>query len=262
MITIKTPLEIEGMKASGAVSKLALRKAGTLVRPGISTLEIDRAVEQIIRMHGALPTFKGYQGFPGSICASVNNEIVHGIPSAEKILEDGDIITIDTGATVDNWAGDNAWTFYCGTPSEEAKALCEVTRDCLKAGIAQAQPGNHVGDIGAAVQTLAEKHGYGVVREFVGHGIGHDMHEDPNIPNYGRHGRGVKLSVGMVIAIEPMITIGDYKTQTLANGWTVVTRDGSLSAHYENTVAITEDGPVVVSADELGAWCDMQGGNL
>ena len=175
-------------------------------------------------------------------------------------LNDGDIISIDTGATVNGWVGDNAWTFYVGNPSDEVKGLCEVTRDCLKAGIAQAKPGNHLGDIGFAVQSLAERNGYGVVREYVGHGVGRVMHEDPNVPNYGKKGRGVKLQVGMIIAIEPMITLGTYRNHVLQNGWTVVTDDGLPAAHYENTIAITADGPVILTADEQGPWCPMQGG--
>lgn len=260
MIHIKSPEQIEQMKAAGSLSKAALRRAGAMVRPGVSTKEIDQVVESFIRLHGAVPTFKGYGGFPASICSSVNEQIVHGIPSPTTILQEGDIISIDTGATYQGWVGDNAWTFYVGEVSEEWKALCEVTRDCLKAGIEQAVPGNRLGDIGAAVQELAESNGYGVVREYVGHGVGHVMHEDPNVPNYGKRGRGVKLQAGMVIAIEPMITLGDYESNVLPNGWTVVTNDHSPAAHYENTVAITDDGPVILTQDEIGPWCPMQGG--
>ena len=260
MIHIKTPQEIEEYKAAGSLSKQALRLAGSLVRPGISTIEIDRAVESFIVLHGGIPAFKGYGGFPGSICASPNEAIVHGIPSSQMFLNDGDIISIDTGATVNGWVGDNAWTFFVGEPKPEVKALCEVTLDCLKAGIEQAVPGNHLGDIGYAVQHLAESHGYGVVREYVGHGVGRVMHEDPNVPNYGRRHRGVKLQVGMIIAIEPMITLGTYENHTLPNGWTVVTDDGLPAAHYENTIAITEDGPVILTQDDKGSWCPMQGG--
>ena len=245
MIHIKSPQDIEEYKAAGSLSKAALRLAGTLVRPGVSTLEIDRRVEQFIRLHGGIPAFKGYGGFPGTVCASPN---------------EADIISIDTGATVNGWVGDNAWTFYVGNVSTEVQGLCEVTRDCLKAGIAQAVPGNRLGDIGHAVQSLAERHGYGVVREYVGHGVGHVMHEDPNVPNYGKKGRGVKLQVGMIIAIEPMITLGTYANHVLSNGWTVVTDDGLPAAHYENTIAITADGPVILTADEDGPWCAMQGG--
>jgi methionyl aminopeptidase len=192
----------------------------------------------------------------------VNEEIVHGIPSSTVVLKDGDIVSIDTGAILNGWVGDNAWTFYCGKPSEEDKALCEVTRDCLKRGIAQAVPGNRLGDIGHAVQEHAERYGYGVIREYVGHGVGHEMHEEPNVPNYGKRGRGVKLQVGMVIAIEPMIVRGDYATAVMPNRWTVVTRDGSCAAHYENTVAITKDGPVILTQDDQGPWCPMQGGAM
>ena len=262
MIVFKTPQDIEQMKKAGALSKAALRLAGSLVKPGVSTKKIDKAVESFIRMHGGVPAFKGYGGFPGSICSSVNEQVVHGIPSFGAVLQEGDIISIDTGATVDGWVGDNAWTFYCGEPSTEVKALCEVTRDCLKVGIEQAVPGNHVGDIGHAVQSLAEKNGYGVVREYVGHGVGRVMHEDPSVPNYGRRGRGVRLAAGMVIAIEPMITLGRYEVHTLSNRWTVVTNDGSPAAHYENTIAITDDGPVIITADDKGAWCSMEGGVL
>ena len=262
MIQIKTPKDIEEMKAAGALSKAALRHVGARVRPGVSTLELDRIAESYIRMHGGSPTFKGYGGFPGSVCSSVNEQVVHGIPSANAILKEGDIISIDTGATLNGWVGDNAWTFFVGQPSREMKALCEVTRDCLLEGIKAAVPGNHLGDIGAAVQTLAERHGYGVIRDYVGHGVGHTMHEEPNVPNYGRHGRGVRLQAGMVLAIEPMICAGDYATQVLANGWTVVTRDGSWAAHYENTVAITDDGPVILTEDEQGPYCPLEGGVL
>ena len=260
MIKIKTPHDIEEMKIAGSLSKAALRRAGSLVRPGISTAEIDAAVEGFIRLHRGIPTFKGYGGFPGSICSSVNEQVVHGIPSPSVILQEGDIISIDTGATKDGWVGDNAWTFYVGSVSDEARALCECTRDCLKAGIEAAVPGNHLGDIGAAVQELAEGNGYGVVRDYVGHGVGRVMHEEPSVPNYGRRHHGVKLQVGMVIAIEPMITAGSWGPYVLPNRWTVVTDDVSLAAHYENTIAITKDGPIILTEDDGGPWCSMEGG--
>ncbi|MCI1933807.1 MAG: type I methionyl aminopeptidase [Atopobiaceae bacterium] len=260
MIHIKTPAEIQQMKAAGALSKSALRLAGTLALSGTSTKDIDAAVESFIRQRGGTPTFKGYGGFPASICASVNEQIVHGIPSPEVKLRDGDIVSVDVGATFGGWVGDNAWTFFVGNVSEAVKGLCECTRDCLKAGIEQAIPGNRLGDIGFAVQQLAEDNGYGVVRDYVGHGVGHAMHEDPNVPNYGKRGRGVRLQKGMVIAIEPMITLGSYETRTWSNGWTVQTIDGSCAAHFENTVAITSDGPVILTADAVGAWCSMSGG--
>lgn len=262
MIKIKSADEIKQMKVAGALSKMALRRVGAMVRPGVSTFELDQLAEQIIRMHGGKPAFKGYGGFPGSICASLNDAVVHGIPNPDIILRDGDIVSIDTGAVVDGWVGDNAWTFFCGTPSPEAKALCEVTLDCLKAAIQQAVPGNHIGDIGHAVQSLAESHGYGVLRDYVGHGIGRVMHEEPNVPNYGKKGRGVKLHSGMVIAIEPMITMGSPRVKVGRDGWLVSTKDHMPAAHFENTVAITNDGPVIITSDESGAWCDMQGGSL
>lgn len=260
MIYIKKPEQIEQMKLAGALSKTALRRVGEAVKPGVSTFELDQIAESVIRAAGSKPTFKGYMGFPASICASVNQQVVHGIPSNDVILQDGDIISVDTGATLNGWVGDNAWTFFCGTPSREAQALCEITRDCLAAGIKQAIPGNRIGDIGNAVQELAEKNGFGVVRDFAGHGVGHNMHEDPMVYNYGRRGRGVRLQAGMVIAIEPMITFGDYEVETAANGWTVSTVDGSLAAHFENTVAITNDGPVILTADEFGSECSLFGG--
>ncbi len=260
MIKIKSAQDIEEMKKAGALSKMVLRHVGAMVRPGVSTFELDQLAEQIIRMHGGIPAFKGYGGFPGSICASLNDAVVHGIPSPDVILRDGDILSVDTGAIVDGWVGDNAWTFYVGNPSQEVKALCEVTRDCLKAGIAEAVPGNRIGDIGHAVQSLAECHGYGVLRDYVGHGVGRVMHEDPNVPNYGKKGRGVKLEAGMVIAIEPMITLGTHHVSVGPDGWLVTTNDHLPAAHYENTVAITEDGPVILTQDAQGPWCSMQGG--
>ncbi len=262
MIKIKSATQIEQMKKAGALSKMALRHVGAMVRPGVSTFELDQLAEQIIRMHGGTPAFKGYGGFPGTICASINDAVVHGIPNPDMILRDGDIISIDTGAVVDGWVGDNAWTFFVGTPTPEAKALCEVTRDCLKAAIEQAVPGNHIGDVGYAVQSLAESHGYGVLRDYVGHGIGRVMHEDPNVPNYGMKGRGVRLQAGMVIAIEPMVTMGSNHVSTGSDGWIVTTNDHLPAAHYENTVAITNDGPVILTTDAQGAWCSLQGGEM
>jgi methionyl aminopeptidase len=261
MIHLKSAAEIEQMKTAGSLSKAALRLAGSLAVPGATTRQIDDAVEDFIRANGAKPTFKGYSGFPASICASLNEQVVHGIPSESVVLKEGDILSIDTGATFGGWVGDNAWTFMVGEVSDELRGLCEVTLDCLKAGIEAAVPGNRLGDVGHAIQTLAEDNGYGVVREYTGHGVGHKMHEDPAVPNYGRPGRGVKLYAGMVIAIEPMITLGSYDCRTCSNGWTVQTVDGSAAAHYENTIAITDDGPVILTADELGPWCELEGGH-
>ena len=260
MIKIKTPADIEEMSKAGALSKMALRRVGELIRPGISTLELDHAAEGLIRAHGAKPAFKGYEGFPASICSSINDQVVHGIPSPDVHLEDGDIVSIDTGAVLGGWVGDNAWTFFCGEPSREARTLCEIGRDCLKAGIAQALPGNHLGDSGCEVRRMAERNVFSVVRDFVGHGVGRDMHQEPNVPNFGKRGRGVKLQAGMVIAIEPMITAGTHKVSVERNGWTVVTRDGSLACHFENTVAITSDGPRILTTDAIGPWCELEGG--
>lgn len=249
MIIKKSPAEIEAMKEAGRISAKVLREVGSHVRPGVSTLELDRLAETLIRLEGGIPAFKGYGGFPGSICASVNEQIVHGIPSADVILKEGDIISIDTGATVDGWVGDNAWTFPVGKVAPEVKKLLDTTEKCMWAGLDAARPGNHLGDIGFAVQSIAEAEGYGVVREYVGHGIGRNMHEDPNVPNYGRRHHGILLEPGMVLAIEPMINMGTHKTRQMPDGWLVCTRDGKPSAHFEKTVAITEDGPLVLTTE-------------
>ena len=250
MIIKKSPAEIEAMKEAGRVSAKALREVGAHVRPGVSTIEMDELAESVIRAEGGIPAFKGYGGFPGSICASVNEQIVHGIPSAGVVLREGDIISIDTGAIVDGWVGDNAWTYAVGRISAEKQRLLDVTEKCLWAGLDAARPGNRLGDIGHAVQSIAEEAGFGVVREYVGHGIGRDMHEEPNVPNFGRKHTGVRLEAGMVLAIEPMINVGTRKTRLMPDGWLVVTRDGKPSAHFEKTVAITEDGPVVLTCEE------------
>ncbi|MBO4365448.1 MAG: type I methionyl aminopeptidase [Eggerthellaceae bacterium] len=249
MIIKKTPAEIEAMKEAGCLSAMVLREVGALVQPGISTLELDNFAEKFIRSHGGIPTFKGYGGFPGSICASVNDQIVHGIPSADVILQEGDIISIDTGATVNGWVGDNAWTFPVGKVSDKVKRLLETTEECMWAAIDAARVGNHLGDIGYACQSLAERRGFGVVREYVGHGVGRSMHEDPSVPNYGRKHHGIKLESGMVIAIEPMINMGTRKTRQGSDGWLVLTKDGKPSAHFEKTIAITDDGPVLLTVE-------------
>ncbi|WP_165171174.1 type I methionyl aminopeptidase [Adlercreutzia sp. ZJ242] len=249
-VVIKSASEIEAMKEAGRVSAKVLREVGKMVRPGVTTLELDEFAEALIRLEGGVPAFKGYGGFPGSICASVNEQIVHGIPSAKVVLREGDIISIDTGAVVDGWVGDNAWTFAVGKVSPEKARLLEVTEKCMWAGVEAARPGNRLGDIGHAVQTVAEAAGYGVVREYVGHGVGRVMHEEPNVPNYGFRHTGMRLQPGMVIAIEPMINMGTHKTRAMPDGWLVCTRDGKPSAHFEKTVAITEDGPVVLTTEE------------
>lgn len=245
---LKSDSEIEAMKEAGRVSALALRTAGSLCVPGISTKEIDSEVEALIRREGGKPAFLGYGGFPGSICASLNEMVVHGIPSKDVILKEGDIVSIDTGAVVDGWVGDNAYTYEVGEVSQEKKYLCEITEKAMWSGIYAAVAGNHLGDIGHAIQSFAESHGFGVVREYVGHGVGHKMHEEPNVPNFGLAGKGMKLEVGLVIAIEPMITAGTYRVHTLRDGWGVVTNDGKPAAHFEKTIAITDNGPIVLTA--------------
>jgi methionyl aminopeptidase len=217
-----------------------------MIRPGIETVEIDRAVEALIRSRGATPSFKGYYGYPASTCISINEQVVHGIPGKQQLRE-GDIVGVDIGAYLNHFHGDGARTFAVGAASKEAEKLMRVTRECLEMGIEQAKAGNRVGDIGAAVQRHAESNGYGVVRSLCGHGIGNALHEDPQVPNYGQPGTGAKLRPGMVIAIEPMINEGTHEVYTLDDEWTVVTSDHSLSAHYEHTVAITEEGPVVLT---------------
>lgn len=237
------------MKKAGELSAAVLREIGARCKPGVTTLELDRFAERYIRENGGTPTFKGYCGFPASICASVNEQIIHGIPSKSVVLREGDIISIDTGATVGGWAGDNAWTFAVGRVSPEVQRLLDVTERCMWAGIEAACPGNHVGDIGYAVSAVAKAEGFGVVREFEGHGIGHDMHEDPGVPNFGMRHRGPKLVPGMVLAIEPMITMGKRHIREMSDGWLVCTRDGLPAAHFEKTVAVTEDGPMLISVE-------------
>ena len=243
----KTLAEIEEMKEAGRLSAAVLREVGKMCVPGVTTLELDEFAEDYIRSHGGIPTFKGYGGFPGSICASINEQIVHGIPSSTVRLKEGDIISIDTGATVNGWAGDNAWTFAVGKVAPDVKRLLDVTEKCMWAGISAARPGNRLGDIGHAVQSVARKAGFGVVRDYTGHGIGRNMHEDPAVPNFGLKHTGLKLEAGMVLAIEPMITMGTHRTHVMRDGWLVVTQDGKPAAHFEKTVAITADGPVLVS---------------
>lgn len=248
-VILKSKEEIEAMREAGRLSAKVLREVGARVRPGVSTLELDQYAEMLIRLEGGIPAFKGYGGFPGTICASVNEQIVHGIPSASVILQEGDIISIDTGAIVDGWVGDNAWTFAVGEISPEKRRLLKVTEECMWAALSAARVGNHLGDIGHACESIARAEGYGVVREYVGHGVGHNMHEDPNVPNFGRPHSGMKLKEGMVLAIEPMINMGTEKTLSLSDGWTVVTRDGKPSAHFEKMVAITADGPEIITTE-------------
>jgi methionyl aminopeptidase len=222
---------------------------GEAGRPGVTTEELDDLAETVIREGGGVPAFKGYHGFPKTLCTSVNAQVVHGIPSPLIVLREGEILSVDVGAIVEGYYGDNASTFAVGSIDTEAEALLDATRASLAAGIEQCVVGNRLFDIGHAVQTVAEGAGFSVVREYVGHGIGRAMHEDPNVPNYGTAGKGPRLEAGMVFAIEPMVNAGGHQVESLSDGWTVVTRDGSLSAHFEHTVAITEHGPLVLTAE-------------
>jgi methionyl aminopeptidase len=241
MITIKSHKEIELMRQAGRIVAGAHALVGKLIRPGITTLELDRAVEKYIRDADAIPTFKGYGGFPKSICASVNEEVVHGIPGKRKLLE-GDIISVDIGATYQGYVGDAAATHGVGAISDEAQKLIDVTRESFFKGIAFAREGYRLSDISNAVQTYVEENGFSVVRDYVGHGVGKKMHEDPPIPNYGLEGHGPRLRQGMTLAIEPMVNVGTYEVVVLDNDWTVVTTDGKLSSHYEHTILITGNG--------------------
>jgi methionyl aminopeptidase len=242
------------MARAGAIVAGTLELVGGLIRPGISTEALDSAAEEFIRSHpGATPSFKGLYGFPKSLCISINDEIVHGIPSPRRILRDGNIVSVDVGVFLNGFHADSAATFPVGEISPEAQRLLEVTREALSAGIAEARSGNHVGDIGHAIQTVAEAAGFGVVRELVGHGVGQRMHEDPQVPNHGQPRRGPRLQIGMTLALEPMITAGDYATRMLDDKWTVVTADGSLSAHFEHTVAITREGPRILTKEAVTA---------
>jgi methionyl aminopeptidase len=247
MIVLKSRTEIDTMRAAGRIVFAVLEELGKHVRPGISTFELDRIAEEFIRAKGGIPSFKGLYGFPATLCTSINEEIVHGIPSKKRILTEGSVFTADVGAQLDGLHADSARTYPVGEVSPEATRLLKVTEESLYTGIKEARAGNHVGDIGHAVQNVAEGAGFGVVRELVGHGIGRTFHEEPQVPNYGRPKRGPVLKVGMTIAIEPMITAGDPATRTLDDKWTVVTLDGSLSAHFEHTVAITENGAVILT---------------
>jgi methionyl aminopeptidase len=249
MITLKSPREIETMARAGKIVAGTLAHVREIIRPGLSTEDLDAAAERFIRSHdGATPSFKGLYGFPKTLCTSIDLEIVHGIPSPKRVLAEGSIVSVDVGVQLEGLHADSATTLAVGEISHEAARLLEVTQECLAAGIGQAKVGNHVGDIGHAVQTVAEGAGYGVVRELVGHGIGTRFHEEPQVPNYGSPKRGPRLLEGMTIAIEPMITIGSPATRTLGDKWTVVTVDGSLSAHFEHTIAVTANGPRILTA--------------
>ena len=246
MITLKSSHEIELMRRAGKITAAARALAGEMVRPGVTTQEIDRAVEHFIRKQGAVPSFLHYNGYPASVCISVNDEIIHGIPG-KRVLQDGDIVSVDVGACLNGFHGDNAATFAAGEISPDAQALMDATRESLYEGIRAAMAGGRVGDIGATVQRYVEVRGYSVVRQFVGHGVGTNLHEDPSVPNFGTPGRGPRLLPGMTLAIEPMINAGTGDVRILSDGWTTVTKDGRLSAHFEHTVAITADGPVILT---------------
>jgi methionyl aminopeptidase len=253
MIEVKAPAELEAMRAAGLVVARALGEVKATVKPGVSTAELDRIAEQVIRDADAVPSFLGYQDFPATICASVNEQIVHGIPSEQQVLADGDLISIDCGAILDGWHGDSAITVQVGTPRAEDTELSEATRQAMLAGIAAVRPGGRLTDISHAIETSVHQtereHGrkYGIIREYGGHGIGRAMHMEPFLPNHGKPGKGPRLRVGMAIAIEPMLTLGTEDTLELSDNWTVITTDGSRAAHWEHTVAITEDGPWVLT---------------
>jgi methionyl aminopeptidase len=246
MIVLKNPHQLKKMKDAGRISAQALKIAGEAVTPGITTKEIDKIAHDFIISAGAKPSFLGYSGYPASACISINNVVIHGIPDDTRV-KSGDIVSIDVGAYYEGFHGDNAATFAAGEISPAARSLMDATRNALAEGIKAAQAGSRVGDIGFAVQKYVEARGYSVVRQYVGHGVGEDMHEEPDVPNYGRAGHGVRLMPGMVIAIEPMVNEGVYGVKQLNDGWTVVTADGKLSAHFENTIAITADGPVILT---------------
>ena len=250
MIIIKTDTEIQKMRDAGRITALARQLAGEHVREGVTTKFIDRKVKEFIVSHGAKPSFLGLYGFPASACISVNEEVIHGIPSDERVLKYGDIVSVDVGGCCNGYHGDCAATFVVGDTDDESKRLIEVTRQSFFEGIKFAVDGNRVGDISAAVQAYVEKNGFSVVRDFVGHGVGKDLHENPDVPNYGKPGRGPRLQTGMTIAVEPMVNAGTWRVKTLSNDWTVVTIDGKRSAHYENTIAITENGVEILTSPD------------
>jgi methionyl aminopeptidase len=247
VIQIKNARELDGMRRACAISAAALKYAGEHIEAGMTTWELDKLIYDFIIKHGAKPNFKGLYGFPGTACISLNDTVIHGIPSKKEVIRPGDIISIDTGAKIDGFNGDNACTFACGKVDLEAQRLLDVTKESLHLGIAQAVAGNRIGDIGEAVQTYCEAAGFSVVRDYVGHGVGKELHEDPEVPNFGHAGRGPRLVAGMTIAIEPMICQKDYAVHTLQDGWTVKTKDGGLAAHFEHTVAILKDRTEVLT---------------
>jgi len=254
---LKRPDEIEKMRVSGKILGACLAQLASSVRAGITTLDLDREAETFIRDHHCIPGFLGYQGFPNSLCVSINEQVVHGIPGPQVIRE-GDLVSLDCGLILDGWWADSGLSVACGEASPEVQHLIDTTRQALDLGIAQARPGNHIGDIGAAVQAFVEANGYSVVRQYVGHGIGRDMHELPQVPNYGRPETGNLIKPGYVIAIEPMVNVGRAETRVLDDDWTVVTADGKLSCYFEHTVAITESGPEVLTLRPDPVLADVQ----
>ena len=246
MVILKTKNELQLMQKAGALTAAALHAGGAAIKPGVTTKQIDKIIHDYIVSHGGIPSFLGYGGFPASACISVNDEVIHGIPG-NRVINEGDIVSIDVGAKVDGFHGDSAYTFACGKIAPETQVLLDGTKKALENAIAQAVVGNRIGDISYAVQSTVEPLGLSVVREYVGHGVGRDLHEAPEVPNYGTAGRGVRLTAGMVIAIEPMINAGGWPVKVLGDDWTVVTRDHSMSAHFEHTVAITNNGPVILT---------------
>ena len=245
MVVLKTGRELKIMQEACAISAGALKLVGSAVEPGVTTAELDRMAEEYIRSKGAVPNFKNYQGYPATACISINNEVIHGIPSKSRKLMPGDIVSVDLGAEYGGYHGDNAATFACGDISDEAKRLMDATRESLYEGISAARSGGRIGDIGHKIQSYIEARGYSVVRQFVGHGIGTKLHEAPEVPNFGIPGRGIRLMPGMTI--EPMVNVGSEDVKILPDGWTVLTRDGSLSAHFEHTIVITPDGPKILT---------------
>lgn len=242
MIYLKNPQQLDMMRKSGALLYEVLMRLREAIKPGVSTAALDVYAEQLIRKHKATPSFLDYHGYPASLCVSINEEVVHGIPSESVFIKDGDVVSVDCGLILDGWQADSAFTVSVGTVDEHKRKLIDVTEECFFKGVRQALDGNHIGDIGHAVQTYAESFGYGVIRDLTGHGIGRNMHEDPSVPNFGAPGHGIRLRPGMTLAVEPMIAMGDYHVSQLSDGWTIVTDDGSVCAHYEHTIAINEKG--------------------
>lgn len=253
MISLKSPREIEAMRRAGRITAQARALAGSMIKPGVTTHEIDVAVRRFIESHGAKPSFLGYAGFPGSACISVNEEVIHGIPGSRK-LKDGDIVSVDVGAYIGGFHGDCAATYACGNVSEEAKRLIQVTQQSFWEGMKFARQGCRVSDIGHAVQEYVEANGFSVVRDFVGHGVGAKLHEPPEVRNFGPAGHGPRLQPGMTLAVEPMVNVGDWRVKVLSDGWTTVSLDGSLTAHYENSILITDGDPEILTVTEDGAY--------